>query len=218
MCSRFTLQITPEVLAKAFELKELPDIEPRYNIAPGQLVATIRQIDGHTKLNFLTWGLQLPSRKDVEYTSINARSETVHEKPAFQHALKFNRCLIPATGFYEWVTTDNHKQPYYIRLSNSGIMCFAGLWETKDSEDGSKIETLCILTTSANELMEPIHERMPVILQPEDYDLWLDRNMHDPLELQRLYQPYPSDIMVAHLVPDLINNLRFDSASCIVQM
>jgi putative SOS response-associated peptidase YedK len=219
MCGRFTLQNPPEVLAKAFDLLELPEIEPRYNIAPSQLVATVRHVGDHNKLNFLKWGLLLPSvEKDVTYTSINARCETVHEKPTFQHALKFNRCIIPATGFYEWVPEGNHKQPYYLRLSNSGIMGFAGLWEIWDAEDGTQIETCCILTTSANELMIPIHDRMPVILQPEDYNFWLNRNMHDPNELQRLYQPYPSDLMVAHLVPDLVNIPRFDSAACIVQM
>jgi putative SOS response-associated peptidase YedK len=219
MCGRFTLHSTPEVLAKAFDLQELPDIEPRYNIAPSQIVATVRHVGDHNKLDFLKWGLLLPSgEKDVTYTSVNACCETVHEKPAFQHALKYNRCIIPASGFYEWVSKDDRKQPYYIRLSNSGIMGFAGLWEKWNAEDGTELETCCILTISANELVQPIHERMPVILQPDDYSLWLDRHMHDPLELQRLYQPHPSDVMVVHPVPDLVNNPRFDSHACIVHM
>jgi len=219
MCGRFTLQITPEVLAKAFGLKELPDIEPRYNIAPSQLVASIRHVGDHNKLDFLKWGLHPSWSQDTTHTPINASCETVHEKPIFIHALKYNRCIIPASGFYEWVSTkDNHKQPYCIRLSNSGIMGFAGLWERWNAEDGTELETCCILTTSANELMKPIHERMPVILQPEDYELWLNRHMHDPHELQRLYQPYLSDVMVSHPVPDLVNNPRFDSHACIVHM
>jgi len=218
MCGRFTLQNPPEVLAKAFNLRELPDIEPRYNIAPSQLVAVVRHTEDHNRLDFMKWGL-IPNRAiDVTHTSINARSESVDEKPAFHHAVKYNRCIIPATGFYEWVPIENRKQPYYVRLLNSGIMAFAGLWDKWEAEDGTHIETCCILTTSANEMMKPIHERMPVILQPEDYNLWLNRNMHDPHELQKLYKPFPSDLMVAHPVPDLVNMPRFDSASCIVQM
>jgi putative SOS response-associated peptidase YedK len=113
---------------------------------------------------------------------------------------------------------DNRKQPYYIRLLNSGIMGFAGLWESWKDEDGVELETCCILTTAANEMMEPIHDRMLVILQPDDYSLWLDGNINDPHEFQRLYKPFSSEMLVAHVVPDLVNNLRFDSASCIVQM
>ena len=188
MCGRYTLHITPEVLAKVFDLQEIPDIEPRYNIAPSQQVSAIRHVDEHNKLDFLKWGLQLPSgENDATYTSINVRSETDYEKPQFIHALKHNRCIIPATGFYEWVPEGNHKQPYYIRLLNSGIMDFAGLWERGNAEVGTELETRCILTTSANELINRIHERMPVILSTEDYSLWLNKNMHDPYELQRLY-------------------------------
>jgi len=218
MCGRFTLQITPEVLAKAFELKELPDIEPRYNIAPGQLIATIRHIGEHNKLDFIKWGFPPLWSQDMSPTPINARCETVHENPLFDHALKYTRCIIPASGFYEWLPNDNHSQPYYIRLLNSSVIGFAGLFERWSAEDGTELESCFMLTTAANELMKPIHDRMPVILQPDDYNLWLNRHMHDPHELERLYQPYPSDLMVAHPVPDLVNNLRFDSAACIVHM
>ena len=219
MCGRFTLNAPPELLAKTFALQEHPQIEARYNIAPGQRVAAIRHVDDHNRLDFLKWGLIPHWSKEVTHTPINARSETVHEKPTFSHALKHSRCVIPSTGFYEWVPTkDNRKQPYFIRLSNSGIMGFAGLWEGWTSEDGTEVETCCILTTSANEMMQPIHERMPVILQPDDYGLWMNRDFHDVHELQRLYQPYHSDLLVAHTVPDLVNNPRFDSHACIVQV
>ena len=218
MCGRFTLHNPPEVLAKTFNLQELPQIEPRYNISPSQLVAVVRHIEDHNRLDFMKWGLIPHMAIDVTHTSINARSESVVDKPTFHHAVKYNRCIIPATGFYEWVPINNHKQPYYVRLLNSGIMAFAGLWDKWRAEDGTELVTCCILTTSANEMMKPIHERMPVILQPDDYNLWLNRNMHDSHELQRLYTPYPSDLMVAHPVPDLVNISRFDSAACIVQM
>jgi putative SOS response-associated peptidase YedK len=218
MCGRFTLHTPPEVLTKAFNLLELPDLEPRYNIAPSQLIATVRHVGDHNKLDSITWGLHPSWSKDTTHTPINARSETIHEKPFFIHAIKYNRCIIPASGFFEWWPEGNHKQPYYIRLLNSGIMGFAGIWERWNAEDGTEVKTCCFLTTFANEIMKPIHERMPVILSPDDYSLWLNRNMHDPLELQRMYKPYPPDLMVAHIVPDLVNNPRFDSAACIVQM
>ncbi len=215
MCSRFTLIIYPEVLAKIFDLQEIPQIEPRYNIGPSQQIACIRHIGDHNQLDLLKWGL-LPSLfEDVTLAPINTPSETVHE---ITHAIKYNRCIIPASGFYEWMPQGDRKQPYYIRLLNSSTMGFAGLWETIKAEDGTELNTCCILTTDANDIVKPIHDRMPVVLQPEDYNLWLNRNMHDPNELEKLYKPYPADLMYAHPVPDLVNIPRFDSASCIVQM
>lgn len=218
MCDRFTLNITPEVLAKIFDLQEVPQIEPRFNIAPNQAVACIRHRGDHNQLDLLKWGLLPGWFEDVTHAPIKARSETVCEKTTFKHAIKFNRCIIPASGFYEWLPQSDCKQPHYLRLNNSSVMGFAGLWEARKAEDGSELETCCILTTEANEIVKPIHDRMPVILKPEDYILWLNRNMHDPHELERLYQPYPADLMHTHRVPDLVNNLRFDSASCIVQV
>jgi putative SOS response-associated peptidase YedK len=218
MCNRFTLHFSPEVFAKIFDLQELPEIEPRYNIAPSQNIATIRHIGDINRLDYLRWGL-LPSwETDSSHTSVNARCETVQDKATFRHSLKYNRCIIPVSGFYEFVPSNNHKQPYYVRLTNSGLMGFAGLWEQGEAKDGSMVETCCFLTTPANELVRPLNTRMPLILQPEDYALWLNRNMHDPQELQRLYQPYPAEVMFAHPVPDLVHNLRFDSPACIVHM
>lgn len=219
MCGRFTLNLSPDVLAKTFSLQELPSIEPRFNIAPSQLIPVVRHVGDNNKLDFLKWGLVPSWSKDQTHTPINARSETVSEKPMFKHSIKYQRCIIPASGFYEWLpTNDHHKQPYYVRLLNSGLMSFAGLWEKWKGEDGIEVESCCILTTSANEIMKPIHDRMPVILKPDDYPLWLNKNFHDVHELERLYKPYPSELMVAHIVPDLVNNPRFDSPACIVQM
>jgi putative SOS response-associated peptidase YedK len=218
MCERFTLVISPEVFAKVFSLAEIPHIESRYNIAPNQPIAAVRHLADQNRLDFLKWGLIPDSSKEMDHSHISARAETVHEKPAFVHALKYNRCIIPASGFYEWVPMDSHKKPYYIRLANSSVMGFAGLWERSTAPDGTEVETCCILSTTANEIIQPLHDRMPVILQPSDYNLWLNRNMHDHHELQRLYQPYSADLMIAYSVPDLVNNPRFDSPSCIVQV
>src|SRR6266702_1239184 len=215
MCGRFTLNIPSEVLAKTFRLTEVPEYEPRYNIAPSQSVPAVRHIGDHNHFDFLKWGLIPSGTNDITHSSINARSETAHEKPMFAHALKYNRCIIPSSGFYEWGSQGEHKQPYYIRLLHSSVMGFAGLWEKWIDHDGLEVETCCILTTVANEIMKPIHDRMPVILQPDNYNLWLNRNMHDPHELNRLYKPFPPDQMIAHQVPDLVNNPRFDSLSCI---
>lgn len=149
---------------------------------------------------------------------INARCETVHEKPAFRHLIKYKRCIVPASGFYNWQHIGDRKQPYYFHMDDGSPMCFAGLWDAWQTPDGKLLETFSILTTTANKLVAPIHERMPVILHPDDYGLWLNRNMHSPEELQGLYQPFFPDLMAAHKVPDLVNNSRFDGPACIVQI
>lgn len=218
MCDRFTLNIPPEVLVKIFELTEFPQYEPRYNIAPSQKIASIRRIGDRNKLAFLKWDLIPSWSADASCVRVDARSEAIHDKPEFEHAVKYNRCIIPASGFYEWLPGEYHNQPYYIRFSTSGLMAFAGLWERWKTVDGSELESCCILTTAANEIMKPIHDRMPVILSPEDYGRWLNPDLQDTNELKRLYLPFPADHMVAHPVPELVNNPRFDSASCIVQV
>jgi putative SOS response-associated peptidase YedK len=220
MCGRFVTDIPPEELAKIFGLIEAQKIEPRFNVAPTQLVGVVRNQGDHNRLDFLKWGLVPSGSKDLSFGShlINARSETVAEKPAFRHAIKYHRCIIPTSGFYEWAHSDPKKQPYYIRLADHSPMCLAGLWESWKAPDDSELETFTILTTTANKLVEPIHDRMPVILHPDTFSLWLSHNMHDPEQLQPLYQPYPSAEMTAHKVPDLVNNPRFDSPACIAHV
>ncbi|NVN93469.1 MAG: SOS response-associated peptidase [Desulfuromonadales bacterium] len=221
MCGRIVTAISPEYLASLFGLQDVPRIEPRYNVAPSQAVGVIRCDDSeHNRFDLMKWGLVPSWSKDTKIAShtINARSETVAEKPAFRHAIKYNRCIIPTSGFYEWLRTDQHKQPYFIHQANHAPMCFAGIWEHWNDPDGAVLETFSILTTTANELIGELHDRMPVILSPEDYEFWLNRNMHDAQLLERLYQPYPAERMAAYKVPDLINNPRFDSPSCILQV
>ena len=221
MCGRFVTNISPEILAKIFRLKEVPHFEPRYNIAPTQQVWVLRSDGDHNRLDLMKWGLIPSWSKDPAIAShtINASCETVAEKPAFRHAIKCRRCIVPAGGFYEWQHFEGHKQPYFIRMLNSGLMGFAGLWEQWKSAEGEDfLETFTILTTAANELIAPIHDRMPQILDPEDFDLWLDPSMHDPEQLLPLYKPYPADRLTAYKVPNLVNNPRFDAPACIVQV
>ncbi|MBI2353557.1 MAG: SOS response-associated peptidase [Deltaproteobacteria bacterium] len=220
MCSRFVTNIPPEVLAAIFGLREVPQLEARFNVAPTQQVAVVRSEGDHNRLDLLKWGFVPGWSKDLSFGShlINARSETVAEKPAFRHAIKYRRCIVPTSGFYEWSHSGDKKQPYYIQLADHSPMCLAGVWEAWKAPDNSVLESFAILTTAANSLVEPLHDRMPVILHPDDYSLWLNHNMHDPQQLQPLFRPFPVAEMIAHQVPDLVNNPRFDSPACIRQV
>ncbi|QEM67048.1 SOS response-associated peptidase [Geobacter sp. FeAm09] len=221
MCGRFTSILSPETLAAIFHVTAPADLEPRYNIAPTQAVNVVRRTgDGRNRLDEMTWGL-IPSwsrGRDLGRHMINARCETVHEKPAFRHAIRHQRCIVPASGFYEWQQAEGGKQPYYIHPVDDSPMGFAGIWEQWRTPEGDMLQSVCILTTSANTSMEAIHDRMPVILAPDGYSFWLDHNRQEPEEFRHLYHPYPPELLQAHKVPDLINNPRFDSPACIVQV
>ena len=213
MCGRFTLQISPELLAEIFGLSEMPVFPARYNIAPTQQVAVIRSTaDGRNRLDFLRWGLIPSWAKDPSIGSrmINARCETVHEKPAFRHAIKFRRCIVVASGFFEWLQEESRKVPLYVHLKDSSPMCFAGLWDHWKSSEGETIESCTILTTSSNKLIAPLHDRMPVILHREEHRLWLNREVTDPEKLKQLYQAYPADLMEIYPVSPLVNSPRND--------
>jgi putative SOS response-associated peptidase YedK len=218
MCGRFTLQIPPELLAEIFGLIEIPTFPARYNIAPSQLVAVIRQNgDGQNWLDMLHWGL-IPSwakDKSIGNHMINARCETVAEKPAFRHAIKYQRCLVPSSGFYEWKKEEKAKKPLYVHLKDESPMVFAGLWEHWKSPEGEIIESCTILTTSSNKLIEPLHDRMPVILHPQEYDIWLDREILDPEKLKPLYKPYPPKRMEMYPVSPQVNSPKVDSPDLI---
>ena len=166
MCERFTIDIPPELLTGLFGLAEPPTILQRYNIAPTQLVAVIRQYaDGQNHLDHLRWGLIPSWSKDrligSEVTS--ARSETVSEKPAFRQSVRYRRCVIPCSGFYEWKQEGKLKEPWYIRLKDGSPMMFAGLWDSWKGPDGKVVDSVTILTTTSNRLVEPLHDRMPVV-------------------------------------------------------
>lgn len=221
MCGRFALIAPGEAIAEQFGVADVPALVPRYNIAPTQPVMAVRLASSSQKweLALLHWGLIPSWAKDMKLAArmINARSETVTEKPAFRAAFKRRRCLIPADGFYEWQKLGKTKQPIYIHASDGRLFAFAGLWETWHAADGSMIDSCTILTTTPNELMAPIHNRMPVILEPEDYDLWLNPDPR-PEDALHLLRPYPAEKMAAYPVSTHVNSPRNDNPDCIASL
>jgi putative SOS response-associated peptidase YedK len=219
MCGRFTLTDPDADLAVQFNLPEIPDMQPRYNIAPTQPVAAVRASPRgpDREMVFLHWGLIPFWAKDPSMGArmINARSETAAEKPAFRAAFRRRRCLVVADGFYEWQKQNGTKQPFYIHLHTSQPFAFAGLWELWEGADASVIESCTLLTTQPNDLLRPIHNRMPVILHPKDYDLWLDPEIQQADRLQPLLSPYPAEEFSAYPVSRWVNSPGNDDPRCI---
>ena len=219
MCGRYSQTAPPEVIAQQFDVADLPLFPPRYNIAPSQLVMAIR-IESDTttrRLVPLRWGLVPSWAKDLKIGNqcINAKAETVAEKPSFRSAFKKRRCLIVTTGFYEWQPQGLRKQPMWIGLQNHRPFAFAGLWEHWTPAEGDPMETCTIITTEPNELMQSIHNRMPVILPPTSYGQWLDPTFQHIDTLKALLRPYPSEELTAYPVSTLVNNPRHDVPQCL---
>lgn len=214
MCGRFSFDIPPDLLLELLGLREAALDAPSYNIAPTQKVAVIRLDQaGEKRLDYLQWGL-IPSwakESSIGSKMINARSETVAEKPAFRQALRQRRCIVPASGFYEWKQEGKRKHPLYISLGDSTLMAFAGLWDAWRAPDGGIIESCTILTTAANEMIEPFHQRMPVILHPDQHDAWLDPKLAEPAKLADLFRPYPAQQMQMWPVSPLVNSVKNNS-------
>ena len=219
MCGRFTRKENFQHLAKLLGIHMLPPLEPRYNIAPSQLVACVRTNLETRDREYvpLKWGLVPAWAKDPRMgnTMINARAETVAEKPAFRKALRHQRCVVLADGFYEWKREGKTKQPYYIHLTDNRPFVFAGLWECWAKEGEQPLESCAMVTTGPNALMESIHQRMPVILSPKNYDLWLDLGVQNPQSLLPILQPYPPEEMEAFPTSLIVNNPRNDSPLCV---
>jgi putative SOS response-associated peptidase YedK len=212
MCGRLTLDIPIEQIIKIYGIarKIDHDLSPRYNVTPSQNIPIVRQdADGSRELAFVRWGLIPPWAKDISigYKLINARAEKVSEKPSFRSAFKRRRCVIPAGGFYEWQATDGpRKKPWLIRVADGGPMSLAGLWEHWEGADGQVIESCSILTTSANELMALIHDRMPVILPgPDDVGVWLDAGRSQD-DVSGLLMPCASGVLVKYAVSEFVNS------------
>lgn len=219
MCGRFTQTASPSVIAQKFALDDPPLFTSRYNIAPSQPIAAIRiEPDTTTrKLVMLRWGLIPLWAKDPKIGNqcINAKAETVAENPSFRSAFKKRRCLIVATGFYEWRVRGRVKQPMWIGLRSKSPFAFAGLWEHWKPDEGEPIETCTIITTEPNDLMVPIQNRMPVILSPTSYDQWLDPTFQHVEPLKALLLPYLSEELTAYPVNTLVNNPRNDAPQCL---
>ena len=217
MCGRFSNDAKPKQIEAEFKTGKLnPKLfTPRYNIAPTQMIPVVLEQSGERIVESLRWGLIPGWAKDESIGSkmINARAETLAEKPSFRDAFKKHRCIIPASGFYEWQKqSKGAKQPFYFRMKDKDVFGFAGLWaEWLDKETGEQIETFTIITTEANKVLEPIHERMPVILKSKDYDLWLDAKERDTDKLQKLLAPFPSAEMESYQVSKTVNSPSNDS-------
>jgi putative SOS response-associated peptidase YedK len=229
MCGRFTLRTPMALLVPQFMADAPVQMALRYNIAPTQEVVIVRKTSEESPRQFaiVRWGLIPSWSKDAKLAGslINARSETIAEKPSFRTAFKKRRCLVIADGYYEWPKTpaggksSAKKQPYYITMQDERPFAFAGLWETwggpKDAQPATPIETCTIITTETNELTRDLHDRMPVILRPEDYDLWLDPALQESAPLLPLLVPFAADEMKLQAVSTHVNSVRNDDASCV---
>ena len=217
MCGRFALKTDPTTLAQQFELSQIPAVTARYNIAPTQAILAVRQSEQGRIGDLLEWGLIPAWAKDPRIASnlINARSETVAEKPSFRTALRQRRCLIIADGFYEWQASGGkRKQPMFFHMRDGKPFAMAGLWETWRDPSGSERRTCTILTTSPNELLASVHDRMPVILARDDYARWLDLGLRHAEALSDLFAPFPAEAMAAYPVGLGVNRVGNDSPAC----
>ncbi|MGA2061905.1 MAG: SOS response-associated peptidase [Thermoguttaceae bacterium] len=222
MCGRFSLRArNAEILAEYFGIVDVPLLKPRYNIAPSQPVPVVRLKPAKSKpqreMVLMRWGLIPSWAKDAAIGNrmINARAESLAEKPAFRAALRRRRCLVAADGFYEWQEIERKKQPYFIRFRDDRPFAFAGLWEIWEGPDHAAIDSCTIITTTASQLLRPIHERMPVILAPDAYEVWLDTAVENMDTITSLLVPFSSKEMEAYPVDTLVNKATHDEPGCV---
>lgn len=227
MCGRFRLARKKEILEAAFDAEGAPEdwvpgYVPRYNVAPGQEIAVVRQDAERLAgvLSHMRWGL-IPSwakESSIGFKTINARAETAAAKPSFGELLRSRRCLIPADGFYEWKRVGKEKLPFCFTLADESLFAFAGLWDRWKSPQGQIIESCTILTTAPNELMRDVHDRMPAILARDAYGMWLDPGFTRIPELQPLLKPYPADAMRRYRVSQRVNQVKNDDPECTAEI
>ena len=218
MCGRFTLQTPEDQIRKAFNLQagDLLGLSPRYNIAPSQNIPIIRDNEEGHELAMVKWGLIPHWSKEpkTKYSTINARLETVAEKPTYRTPFKRQRCLIPADGFYEWKVINDHKIPHYIKMQKGGVFAFAGIWDRWEG-DGVTLDSCSIIVMPANEVMKPLHERMPAIIAPTHYDLWLDRRSIEKDEIMGFINSAPSSSLKFYPISPWVNSPQHDDERCI---
>jgi len=214
MCGRYTITSAPEAYRALFGYAEQPKFPARYNIAPTQPIPIVRLDQGERHFALVRWGLIPSWVKDPNDFAllINARGESVTDKPAFRNAMKRRRCLVPADGFYEWQAAGGRKQPYYIRAKSGAPLAFAGLWETWEGPNGEEIDSATIITTRANRLLAGIHDRMPVVVPADAFDLWLDCLNVDATTASALIAPAPEGLLEAYPVSTAVNRTANDNA------
>jgi putative SOS response-associated peptidase YedK len=213
MCGRYALHANPEVIALQFGLEQAPEFQPSYNVCPGSEIVVVRTArDGRRVARAHRWGLVPHWAKDPAIGSklANARGESLAERPAFRDAFRRSRCLVPASGFYEWQTRGARKYPWYLRPLDAELFALAGI-----TAHWNGIRTVSLITTEPNELMRPIHDRMPVILAPQDYGSWLDAGAHDSRALMRYVRPYPGERMSAYRVSTRVSKPENDDPSLV---
>ncbi len=216
MCGRYCITSAPEAIRLLFRYPERPNFPPRYNVAPTQPVPIVRLVEGERHFALVRWGLIPPWVKDPRNFAllINARGETVNEKPAFKNAMKRRRCLFPADGFYEWKLEGGHRKAFHARKPGGGPFAFAGLWETWIGPNGEELETAAIVTTQANKEMGAVHNRAPVILPPEQFDLWLNGGVGSA-DAAELIRPAPDGSMEVCEVSPAVNKVANDTPDLI---
>ncbi len=219
MCGRFALSTTPTEVADHFGLDQPPELEARFNVAPGQGIATISRTAGNRRpvLSLRRWGLVPSWAKDGKIGNrlINARAETAAEKPSFRSALRRRRCLVPADGFYEWSGTKGSKQPYFIGLEGRALFAFAGLWERWADPEGDTLESCTLLTTEATEHLRALHGHMPVIVDPVDYGLWMDPDVNEPDLVSAAIDRNLGGALDFYRISKHVNDVRHDDPRCL---
>jgi putative SOS response-associated peptidase YedK len=217
MCGRYAITSAPEAIRRLFRYAEQPNFPSRYNIAPTQPVPIVRMVNGERHFALVRWGLIPSWVKDPKTFTllINARGESVTDKPAFRAAMRRRRCLFPADGFYEWKTEGSRKRPYFVRPESGGPIAFAGLWEVWTGPNGEEMETAAIVTTGANRKLSAIHHRAPVIVPPEAFDFWLDCDKVDAKTAAALIAPAPEALLKVYEVSPAVNRIANDSPALI---
>ncbi len=216
MCGRYVITSPAAAVRALFAYEELPNFPPRYNVAPTQPIPIVRLVDGKRAFALVRWGFVPAWVKDPKTFSllVNARGESVLDKPAFRNAMRRRRCLIPADGFYDW-RDGAPKRPYFVRPKSGGPIAFAGLWETWTGPNGEEVDTAAIVTTRANRMLAAIHDRMPVIVAPEAFDLWLDCAKVDAMTAAALIAPAPEPLLECYEVSPAVNRVANDDARLI---
>lgn len=213
MCGRYCITSAPEAIRALFRYPDRPNFPPRYNVSPTQPVPIVRLVEGERRFALVRWGLIPPWVKDPKGFAllINARGETVNEKPAFRNAMKRRRCLFSADGFYEWKVEGGRRRTFHARRPGGGPLAFAGLWEIWMGPNGEEMETAAIVTTEANREMRAVHHRAPVIVPPEQFDLWLDTANADVKTATKLIAPASDGSMEVYEVSPAVNKVANDA-------